>query len=180
MNNQEAEVKVAQEVPFITGQYTSTTSTSSGTISPFQTIQREEVGTILKVTPHINEGDAVHAEDRAGELRASRQAPAMPTASSPTSASINTTVLIEDGGIVVLGGLIQDSRTKSEHARAAAGQHPAASASCSRRAATSHQKTNLWCSSGRKILRDDVQTATETNAKYNYIRNEQSSAQDQA
>ncbi len=53
MDNQEAEMKVAQEVPFVTGQYTNT-GTTGGPVSPFQTIQREEVGTILKVTPTIS------------------------------------------------------------------------------------------------------------------------------
>ena len=57
MDNQEAELKVAQEVPFVTGQYTNTSAATGGTVNPFQTIQREEVGTILKVTPQITEGD---------------------------------------------------------------------------------------------------------------------------
>ena len=60
MDNQEAELKVAQEVPFVTGQFTNTTAVTGGTVNPFQTIQREEVGTILKVTPTISpEGSAV-------------------------------------------------------------------------------------------------------------------------
>ena len=59
MNNEEAEVKVTQEIPLITGSYTSSTASTNGTTSPFETIQREEVGTILKVTPHINEGNSV-------------------------------------------------------------------------------------------------------------------------
>ena len=54
MDNQEAELKVAQEVPFITGQFTNTTAVTGGTVNPFQTIQREEVGTILKMTPTIS------------------------------------------------------------------------------------------------------------------------------
>ena len=54
MDNQEAELKVAQEVPFITGQFTNTGGDNNGSVNPFQTVQREEVGTILKVTPQIN------------------------------------------------------------------------------------------------------------------------------
>jgi len=54
MDNQEAELKVATEVPFVTGQFTNTTATTGGTVNPFQTIQRQEVGTILKVTPTIS------------------------------------------------------------------------------------------------------------------------------
>src|ERR1700677_4415322 len=59
MNNEEAEVKVTQEIPLITGQYSSSQSQVNGTTSPFETIPREEVGTILKVTPHISEGNTI-------------------------------------------------------------------------------------------------------------------------
>ena len=60
MDNQEAELKVAQEVPFVTGSYTNTgNSGNNGDVNPFTTVQREEVGTILKITPQINEGGAL-------------------------------------------------------------------------------------------------------------------------
>ena len=70
MDNQEAELKVAQEVPFITGQFTNTGQHgNNGEVNPFTTVQREEVGTILKITPQINEGDARAAQDRASRAR---------------------------------------------------------------------------------------------------------------
>jgi len=59
LDNQETELKVAQEVPFLTGQYTNSATTTTGNVNPFTTVQRQEVGTILKVTPKINEGSAV-------------------------------------------------------------------------------------------------------------------------
>ena len=59
MDNQEAQLKVAQEVPFITGQFTNTGSTNNGEVNPFTTVQRQEVGTILKITPQVNEGGAL-------------------------------------------------------------------------------------------------------------------------
>ena len=60
LENQEAEIKVAQEVPFITGSFTNTGAGNGGSVNPFQTVQREEVGTILKVTPQIAaEGNSV-------------------------------------------------------------------------------------------------------------------------
>ncbi len=59
LDNEEAEIKVGQEVPFLTGQYSSTGSGNNGNVNPFQTIQREEVGTSLKITPQINEGSGV-------------------------------------------------------------------------------------------------------------------------
>src|SRR5690606_4963727 len=58
MDNEEAEIRVGQEVPFLTGQFTNT-GAAAGSVNPFQTIQREEVGTSLKITPQINEGTGV-------------------------------------------------------------------------------------------------------------------------
>src|SRR5450631_2629339 len=113
MNNEEAEVKVTQEIPLITGSYSNTTQSVGGTSSPFQTIQREEVGTILKVTPHINEGNSVQLkieqEDSSPGAKLTDSADI-----STNKRSIKTTVLIEDGGIIVLGGLMSDTVTQSE------------------------------------------------------------------
>src|SRR6266481_4572771 len=113
MNNEEAEVKVTQEIPLITGSFSNTQASVSGTTSPFTTIQREEVGTILKVTPHINEGNSVQLkieqEDSSPGAKLTDSADI-----STNKRSIKTTVLIEDGGIIVLGGLMSDTVTQSE------------------------------------------------------------------
>src|ERR1700722_16905581 len=113
MNNEEAEVKVTQEIPLITGSYSSSQASVNGTTSPFTTIQREEVGTILKVTPHINEGNSVQLkieqEDSSPGAKLTDSADI-----STNKRSIKTTVLIEDGGIIVLGGLMSDTVTESE------------------------------------------------------------------
>ena len=85
----------------------------NGTTSPFETIQREEVGTILKVTPHISEGDVIQLkieqEDSSPGAKLADSADI-----STNKRSIKTTILIEDGGIIVLGGLMQDTVTESE------------------------------------------------------------------
>ena len=114
MDNQEAELKVAQEVPFITGQYTNTTGSTAGEVNPFTTVQRQEVGTILKITPQVNEGGAlvqlkieIESSDLAGTTGDVGSA-------ITNKRTINTNVLIEDGGIVVLGGLIRDGDTRGE------------------------------------------------------------------
>ena len=113
MNNEEAEVKVTQEIPLITGSYAGTTAAVGGTTSPFQTIQREEVGTILKVTPHISEGDTiqlkVEQEDSSPGAKLANSADI-----STNKRAIKTTILIQDGGIIVLGGLMQDTVNESE------------------------------------------------------------------
>ena len=114
MDNQEAELKVAQEVPFVTGQFTNTTAVTGGTVNPFQTIQREEVGTILKVTPTISpEGSAVMLKISI-ESSSIGQKPAGAVDLVTNKRTVTTTVLIEDGGIVVLGGLIEDNSVKGE------------------------------------------------------------------
>ena len=114
MNNEEAEVKVTQEIPLITGSIHAARNASvNGTTSPFETIQREEVGTILKVTPHISEGNTIQLkieqEDSAPGAKLADSADI-----STNKRSIKTTILIEDGGIIVLGGLMQDTVTESE------------------------------------------------------------------
>jgi len=127
MDNQEAELKVAQEVPFITGQFTNTAASTGGVtggINPFQTIQRQEVGTILKVTPTISaEGNSVMLKISI-ESSSIGQKPAGAVDLVTNKRTITTTVLIEDGGVVVLGGLIEDNSVKGEQ-RVRTRQHPA-------------------------------------------------------
>ena len=124
MDNQEAEIKVAQEVPFLTGQYANTGSAVPG-VNPFQTIQREEVGNILKITPSIaSEGDLVilKIQQEASNVAAnSFNAVDLVT----NKRTITTNVLIEDGGIIVLGGLISDQVTGSEQRVPILGHIPA-------------------------------------------------------
>ena len=170
LDNQEAQIKVAQEVPFITGQYTNTGGTD-GALNPFQTVQREEVGIILKITPQINEGSAVilKIEQEASTLSTS-------TASAvdliTNKRVINTTLLVEDGGTIVLGGLIQDEDRRGEQRVPFLGRIPLIGELFRVRQAT-RIKTNLMVFIQPKILRDGVQASFETDAKYNYIRGEQ-------
>jgi len=173
MDNQEAELKVAQEVPFITGQYTANnTAVVGGAVSPFQTIQREEVGTILKITPTIS------AEGNQVMLKISIESSSLGT--KPAGAvdlvtnkrTVSTTVLIEDGGIVVLGGLIEDDTSKSESRVPYLGNIPIIGLLFKTRSNTS-TKNNLMIFLRPKILRDEGQAAYETDLKYNYMRDQQ-------
>ena len=167
MDNEEAEIKVAQEVPFLTGQYTNTGG--GGTpLAPFQTIQRREVGTLLKVTPQINEGDSVmlKIEQESSSIAAS-SAGAVDLITNKRT--ISTRVLIEDGGTVVLGGLIQDSQTGGEQRVPFLGRIPFIGEAFRTRSAKKN-KTNLMVFIRPKILMDGNQGAAETEAKYNYLR----------
>jgi general secretion pathway protein D len=175
MDNQEAELKVAQEVPFITGQYTNTAATTGGVtagINPFQTIQREEVGTILKITPTIS------AEGSQVMLKISIESSSIGT--KPAGAvdlvtnkrTVSTTVLIEDGGIVVLGGLIEDDLSKGETRVPYLGNIPIIGLLFKTRNETS-AKNNLMIFIRPKILREPSQAAFETDLKYNYMQDQQ-------
>ena len=171
MNNEEAEVKVTQEIPLITGSYSSSTASVNGTTSPFETIQREEVGTILKVTPHISEGDTVQLkieqEDSSPGAKLTDSADI-----STNKRSIKTTILIEDGGVIVLGGLMSDTVTESEDRVPFLGAIPILGNLFKSRSG-SRQKKNLLVFIRPRILRDDVQTETLSEGKYNGMRQDQ-------
>jgi general secretion pathway protein D len=175
MDNQEAELKVAQEVPFITGQFTNTAGTTGGVtggINPFQTIQRQEVGTILKVTPTISaEGTSVMLKISI-ESSSIGQKPAGAVDLVTNKRTITTTVLIEDGGVVVLGGLIEDNSVKGEQRVPYLGNIPLIGLLFKTRNASS-TKNNLILFIRPKILRDPSQAAFETDLKYNYMMDQQ-------
>ncbi|MGH8493984.1 MAG: type II secretion system secretin GspD [Moraxellaceae bacterium] len=111
LDNQEAKIVVGQNVPFITG---SSTSSSSTTTNPFQTIERQDVGITLKVIPHIGEGGTVRLEI---EQEVSAVLPSVQGVNSAdlitSKRSIKTTVLADDGQTIVLGGLIKDDNIKT-------------------------------------------------------------------
>ena len=171
MNNEEAEVKVTQEIPLITGSFSNTQASISGTTSPFTTIQREEVGTILKVTPHINEGNSVQLkieqEDSSPGAKLTDSADI-----STNKRSIKTTVLIEDGGIIVLGGLMSDTVTQSEDRVPVLGAIPLLGNLFKSRSG-SRQKKNLLVFIRPKILRDADATETTSEGKYEEVREEE-------
>jgi general secretion pathway protein D len=173
MDNQEAELKVAQEVPFITGQYTANnTAVVGGAVNPFQTIQREEVGTILKITPTISaEGSQVMLKISI-ESSSLGQKPAGAVDLVTNKRTVSTTVLIEDGGIVVLGGLIEDDTSKGESRVPFLGNIPVIGLLFKTRNQTS-TKNNLMIFIRPQIMRDANQAAYETGLKYNYMQDQQ-------
>jgi general secretion pathway protein D len=171
LDNEEAEIKVAQEVPFVTGQFTSTGGNNNGNVNPFQTIQREEVGTILKITPQINEGTAVQLKIEQ-ESSGLSQGVAGAVDLVTNKRTISTTVLVDDGGVIVLGGLITDEAREGESRVPILGSIPLIGELFKTRSG-SKEKRNLMVFIRPTILRDGVQAAIETNAKYNVMRNQQ-------
>ena len=106
LDNEEARIIIGQNVPFVTGQYATTNNTLS---SPFQTIERKDVGTMLRVRPQVSEGGTVRMEI-AQEISAVVDT-SQPAGIITNRRAIDSNVLVDDGQIVVLGGLIEDRVT---------------------------------------------------------------------
>jgi len=112
LDNEEAFITVGQQVPFVTGSYTNT-GAANGVANPFQTIQRENVGVTLQVTPQINEGDSV-VMDIVQEVSSISQQVLSASDVITNERKIETKVLAKDGDIVVLGGLVKDDVQDSQ------------------------------------------------------------------
>ena len=104
LDNEEAKIVVGQNVPFITGQYTNTGG-GTGTTNPFQTIERKDVGTTLRIRPQIGDGGTVRMTIFQEQSSVTGTGNAGPTTSKR---SIENTVVVDDGAILVLGGLIEE------------------------------------------------------------------------
>lgn len=175
LDNQEAEIVVGQNVPFITGQFTSGTgagvSPVTGTVTPFQTIQRQDVGLTLKVKPQINEGNAVKLDIQ--QEVSSLQAGAIAASDIITNKrSIKTSVLVESNQLVVLGGLIDDNQRQNVQKVPGLGDLPLLGALF--RYQTSNKiKRNLMVFLHPVIVRDEETLGAYSKSKYSYIRAEQ-------
>ena len=169
LDNEEAYITVGQQVPFVTGSYTNT-GTGNGAQNPFQTIERQSVGVTLKVTPQINEGDAV-VLDIVQEV--SSVAPSLLASDLITNErKIETMVLANDNDIVVLGGLVRDEVTDQTQGVPVLSDIPLLGR-LFRNDSVSVTKSNLLVFIRPTIIRDDEDLAGATAEKYRYIREEQ-------
>ena len=169
LDNEEAYITVGQQVPFVTGSYTNT-GTGNGAQNPFQTIERQSVGVTLKVTPQINEGDAV-VLDIVQEV--SSVAPSLLASDLITNErKIETMVLANDNDIVVLGGLVRDEVTDQTQGVPILSDIPLLGR-LFRNDSVSVTKSNLLVFIRPTIIRDDEDLAGATAEKYRYIREEQ-------
>lgn len=164
MDNEEAFFIVGQEVPIITG-----TSTGSNNSNPFQTVDRQEVGIKLKVTPQINEGDAVQLLI---EQEVSSVSGATSVDISINKREIKTTVIVDDGGTIVLGGLIDEDVQESVSKVPLLGDIPFVG-HLFKTTTSSKRKRNLMVFLRPTIVRDGVTMNEISHRKYNFIRAEQ-------
>jgi general secretion pathway protein D len=164
MDNEEAFFIVGQEVPIITG-----STTGSSNANPFQSVDRQEVGIKLKVTPQINEGDAV-------QLLIEQEVSSVSGATSVdviiNKREIKTSVIVDDGGTIVLGGLIDDAVQESVSKVPLLGDIPILG-NLFKSTSTSVSKRNLMVFIRPTIIRDGVTMNEISHKKYQYIRAQQ-------
>jgi general secretion pathway protein D len=167
LDNEEAKIVVGQNVPFVTGQYT---NTGGGTTpaNPFQTIERKDVGLTLKVKPQISEGGALVLQ--IFQESSSVVATSVTSASGPTTnkRSIETTAVVDDGEIIVLGGLVQDSYSTGAEKVPLLGDIPLLG-QLFRYDTRQRTKTNLFVFLRPMILRDGASYKAMTTDRYMYI-----------
>ena len=168
MDNNEASITVGENVPFVTG----TTGTGTNGISnPFTTIQREDVGITLVVTPHVNAGDQVLME--ISQEISSVIPPATGASDIGTSQrKVETQVLAKDGQVVVLGGLIEDDVQFSQRSVPVLGKIPLLGR-LFRSSSSTVRRTNLMVFIKASIVRDDATLMGATAEKYSLIRERQ-------
>lgn len=163
LDNEEAEIVVGENVPFITGQFTNNTTSPD---NPFQTIERHDVGIVLKVKPQINEGDAVKLDI---EQEVSSVKSGSGSELITNKRSIRTSVLVDDNNMIVLGGLIKDDLEETTQKVPLLGDIPLLGA-LFRNKRTDTVKTNLMVFIRPQIVRDARDSVTKTHGKYNFLR----------
>ncbi|HEX3632790.1 MAG TPA: type II secretion system secretin GspD [Casimicrobiaceae bacterium] len=168
LDNEQASIIVAENVPFITGQYAQTGSTA--TVTPFQTIERKDVGLILKVKPQITEGGSVKLTiyEEVSRIEDTTNAAGIIT----NKRSLESTVMVDDGQIIVLGGLIQDSYTDGTNKVPLVGDVPVLG-QLFRYDNRRRIKTNLMVFLKPTVVRTSSAGAALTGDRYDYLIGEQ-------
>ncbi|MEZ5659288.1 MAG: type II secretion system secretin GspD [Burkholderiaceae bacterium] len=171
LDNEEARIIIGQNVPFVTGQYTS--NNTGATVNPFQTIERRDVGTTLKVRPQVSESGSV-------KLEIFQEVSSVLTATVASDIitnrrAIETNVLVDDGQIVVLGGLIEERIEGGEQKVPILGDIPVLGG-LFRYDSRNRKKTNLLVFLRPVVLRDAADAYRVTADRYDYIGNMRSGA----
>ena len=175
LDNEEAKIVVGENVPFITGQYT---NTGTATTSPFQTIERKDVGITLRIRPQIGEGGTVRMtiyqeQSAVKETTAAGTSNAGP---STTKRSIESTVVVDDGSILVLGGLISETFKDTKAKVPLLGDIPVLGA-LFRSEKREKNRSNLMVFLKPTIMRDGEAASRLSLDRYDLIRARQQEAQ---
>ena len=177
LDNEEAKIVIGQNVPFVTGQFTNT-GTTTGTVNPFQTIERKDVGLTLKVKPQISENGTVKLtifQEASSVLASSVNST---TGLITNKRSIESNVLVNDGQIVVLGGLLQDEYSGNVEQIPGLGDLPLIG-NLFKSQTRGRKKTNLMVFLRPVVVRDARQTEALAQDRYDMMRTLQIQAQPQ-
>lgn len=175
LDNEEARIIVGQNVPFVTGQYTTAASGGAAGVNPFQTVERKDIGLSLRVKPQVSEGGTVKLaiyQESSGIDNSVVSSAGIIT----TKRSIETNVLVDDGQIIVLGGLISDNVTDGSEKVRGLADIPIIGNLFKYQART-RSKKNLMVFLRPTVIRSNEQNLNVTADRYDYIRNAQMAAQ---
>ncbi len=174
LDNEEAKIIVGQNIPIVTGSFTLAAATGGGSANPFQTFERRDIGVTLKVRPQIAEGGTV-------KMAVYEEVSSIFNANNPSGIILNkrsleSQVLIDDGQIIVLGGLLADEVDSNNQSVPVLGNIPILGA-LFRYDSRSRTKTNLMIFLRPVILRDANTAATLSGDRYDVIRGIQGGTQ---
>jgi general secretion pathway protein D len=178
LDNEEAKIVIGQNVPFVTGQYTNANTGTGGTVNPFQTIERKDVGLTLRVKPQISEDGTVKMQIFQEVSSVQATSINSPQGLITNKRSIESNVLVENGGVVVLGGLLQDEYAGNQEKVPVLGDVPVLG-NLFRSETRSRRKTNLMVFLRPVVLRDAPQGDALSLDRYDLMRLKQINAQPQ-
>jgi len=174
LDNEEAKIVVGQNVPFVTGQYTNNNSGSNGSVNPFQTVERKDVGLTLKVKPQISDTGTI-------KLTIYQEVSSVDTSKKLTDGlitnkrSIESNILVADGSVVVLGGLLSDTYEDNRQQVPGLGDLPFFG-NLFRNESRSRSKTNLMIFLRPVVVRDDISAEVLSNGRYQQMQGLQQEA----
>jgi len=174
LDNEEARIIVGQNVPFVTGQFTTQASGGAAGVNPFQTIERRDVGLALRVRPQVSEGGTVKMQIYQ-EISAVLPRTAGTSDITTTKRSIETNVLVDDGQILVLGGLIEDRVEDGVEKVPALGDIPVLG-NLFKYQTRKGTKTSLMVFLRPTVVRTNFQSVNVAGDRYEFIRNIQNEA----
>lgn len=175
LDNEEAKIVIGQNVPFVTGQYSNSNS-GTGTVNPFQTIERRDVGLTLRVKPQINENGTVKLQIFQEVSNVDKSTSGNASGVTTNKRSIESSVLVEDGAIVVLGGLLQDEYAGNQDKIPGLGDMPFFG-NLFKSEARTRKKSNLMVFLRPVIVRDAQASSNLSIDRYDMMRGLQGQSQ---
>jgi general secretion pathway protein D len=178
LDNEEAKIVVGQNVPFLTGQYTNANVGGSGAVNPFQTIERKDVGLTLRVKPQISENGTVRLQIFQEVSSVDKTTLLSPSGITTNKRSIESNVLVDDGSVVVLGGLLQDEYSGNQDKVPGLADMPIFG-NLFKSETRARKKTNLMVFLRPVVVRDAASIEALSQGRYEQMRGAQQNSQPQ-